>query len=183
MPSNPYNVTDILLDLDGPCVDDMLMFSLLAPHVKNMEDHITTLKILGKKQEFIFPLINEAIKGKLFLKAKPTLFVTALKDLLIPYWVSLGINVEILSSTMKVNPLREDLTQQKMDWCKKHLPNLKVNLVDGSEVKQTFAKPGVLLIDDYDRTIGQFIKAGGYAIHYTSLNNTIKQLKLLNLVP
>lgn len=47
--------------------------------------------------------------------------------------------------------------------------------------KQEYARPGALLIDDYDRTIGQFIKAGGYAIQYTNLNEVMQKLRLIGL--
>ena len=63
------------------------------------------------------------------------------------------------------------------------LDNLKVNLVEGSAKKQEFAKDGVLLIDDYDRTIGQFISSGGYAIQYTTLNEVLHKLRLIGLCP
>lgn len=183
MNKNILNVNNILLDMDGCIVDDTDMFKLLCPTISNIKDHINVLTISGKKQEFIFPLIQEAIKRNMFEKAKPTLFYTALKDLLIPYWISLGINVEILSSTMHTNPLREELKNQKLKWVKKYLPDLKVNLSEGSALKQNWAKEGTLLIDDYSRTIAQFINAGGLGIQYTSLNNTMHQLKLIGLTP
>lgn len=182
MLNNPYNVENILIDLDGVTIDDKKMFQQLCPKL-NIEDHLTTLEMLGKKEEFIFPLIQEAIKYKLFEKAEPTLFLTALKDILIPSWKELGITVEILSSTMRTNPLRSELEQQKINWCNKYLPDLKLNLVEGSALKQDYAKPNTLLIDDFNRTIKQFIIKGGYALHYTSLNTTMKKLRLLGLSP
>lgn len=180
---NKFNVKKIVLDLDGCIVDDKDMFQRLNPMIVNIEDHIKTLSIIGKKQEFVTPLIYEAIEKKLFEKAKPTLFLTALKDILIPYWKSLNIEIEVLSSTMKINPNREELKRQKLKWCSEFLPHLKVNLSDGSERKQDWAEEGVLLIDDFGRTISQFIAKGGYGIHYTSLNSTMHQLRLLGLTP
>ncbi len=180
---NKLNINKVLLDLDGPLVDDIAMFQQLSPTTPQIEDHIQVLMICGKKQEFMFPLIFEAIEKGLFEKAKPTLFYTAIKDLLIPYWLSLGIEVEILSSTMHTNPLRKELEQQKIKWCNKYLPNLKLNLSEGSAKKQDYAGSGVLLIDDFGRTISQFISKGGCGIHYTSLNSTMKQLRLIGLTP
>lgn len=181
---NMYNIHKILIDLDDVCVDSSEMFGRLCPTIKDMESYLLTLKILGKKQEIVYDLILKAITKKLYLTAKPTLFVTALTDVLLPYWSSLGIQVEILSSIMSNNPLEKELSEQKLLWCKKYFPQLKVSLVPGSSLKQDFAKDrGVLLIDDYDRTISQFIKSGGVAIQYTTLNNTMKQLRLLHLTP
>lgn len=175
-------IKKILLDMDGPLVDDFYMFSCLVPTIKDMKDHITKLKVFGKKQEFIFPLIDEAIKRGMFEKAKKTQFCEVACLLLIPYWKSLGIEVEILSSTMKENPRRKELEDQKIRWLKANgLGHLPVNLVHGSAEKQKFAEPGVLLIDDYDRTIGQFISQGGYAIQYTNFKEVMHTLSLLNL--
>lgn len=179
---NPYNVKKIFIDMDGCIVDDINMFKQLAPSY-NIESHIKKLKILGKKQEFVFPLIHEAIKRNLFEKARPTQLLLALTDILIPHWKSLGIEVEILSSTMKDNPNRESLERQKLAWCKKYTPQLKVNLVQGSAEKQHYASDGVLLIDDYDRTISQFINKGGYGICHTTLGETMLCLRLIGLTP
>ena len=121
---------------------------------------------------------------ELFNNDKISLFKSAeVKDILIPSWKELGITVEILSSTMRTNPLRSELEQQKINWCNKYLPDLKLNLVEGSALKQDYAKPNTLLIDDFNRTIKQFIIKGGYALHYTSLNTTMKKLRLLGLSP
>ena len=175
-------IDTIYLDMDGPLVDDFGMFSGLDPTVKNMEDHITTLKIFGLKQTYLFPLIEEAIIKNRFLTAKPTKFVEVIKLILLPYWKSKGINVEILSSTMHTNPNRASLADQKIKWLKANgFEHLKANLVEGSLCKQEYARPGALLIDDYDRTIGQFIKAGGYAIQYTNLNEVMQKLRLIGL--
>lgn len=175
-------IDTIYLDMDGPLVDDFDMFAGLDTTVKNMEDHITKLKIFGLKQAYLFPLIEEAIVKNRFLTAKPTNFVEVLRLLLLPYWKEKGINVEILSSTMKENPNRQSLIDQKTKWLKANgFDHLKANLVEGSLCKQEYARPGALLIDDYDRTIGQFIKAGGYAIQYTNLNEVMQKLRLIGL--
>jgi hypothetical protein len=85
---------------------------------------------------------------------------------------------------MKENPYRKDLEQQKLQWLQNNgLGDLTAHLVEGSMKKQEYAKPGVLLIDDYDRTIGQFIKAGGYAIQYVDCNDTLYKLRLIGLAP
>lgn len=177
-------VEKILLDMDGPLVDDYAMFASLDPHIKDMHAHIDKLKIFGMKQQYMFPLIEQAILKNRFATTPPTLFFEAVKVLLLPYWKELGIEVEILSSTMKHNPNRSSLEEQKHKWLKTNgLDHLPTHLVHGSEQKQLFAKPGVLLIDDYDRTIGQFIKAGGYAIQYTNLNEVMHKLRLIGLAP
>lgn len=107
------DIHTILLDMDGVLVDDISMFSQQDRLIKDMKNHLNTLKIFGMKESYVFPLIQEAIKNKGFLKASPTSFAFVIKDILLPFWKEKGINVEILSSTMKLNPLRKDLEQQK----------------------------------------------------------------------
>ena len=174
----------IKLDMDGPLVCDHGMFAQLDPAVPDMAAHIDMLKIFGQKQAYLFPLIEQAIQKGLFLTASPTTFAEYVIAVLIPFWKEKGIKVEILSSTMKENPYRKDLEQQKLQWLQnKGLGDLTAHLVEGSMKKQEHAEPGVLLIDDYDRTIGQFIKAGGYAIQYIDCNDTLYKLRLIGLAP
>lgn len=175
----------IYLDMDGVLVDDMDMFQRLCPTLgKSMKEHVDFLKIFGKKQDFIFPLISQAIDKNHFATAKPTLFLTAVRDILLPYWKSLGIEVEILTSTMSNNPKTEELRKQKLEWLNHNfLGDLPVNFTEGSAKKQEYAIQGSLLIDDYDRTIGQFIANGGYAIQYTNLTEVMYKLRLVGLAP
>lgn len=178
-------VHTILLDMDGVMVDDINMFAKMCPEITtSMADHIAKLKVFGQKQQFVFPLINKAIDEGEFAKASPTLFVGALHNILLPYWKSLGIEVKILTSTMAENPKEEELKEQKLEWLKKYkLDHLPVIFSKGSAKKQDHAEKGVLLIDDYDRTIGQFISKGGYAIQYTNLNEVTYKLRLIGLAP
>lgn len=181
---NLPKIHTILLDMDGVLVDDMDMFSHLDPSVKDMKEHIDILKIFGQKQNYIFPLITEAIEKNCFLTAKATNFTHMVNTILLPYWKSLGIKVEILSSIMKENSNRESLEYQKLQWLKNNgLGHLKANLTAGSNTKKYYAGEGVLLIDDYDRTIGEFISKDGYAIQYTNLNEVMHKLRLIGLCP
>lgn len=180
---NILNVNKILLDFDGVIVDALDMFSKLRPEIADFESHLKILTISGKKEEFVYPLILEAIDKEAFKNAQPTHFLFVLNKLLIPYWKTLGIEIEILTSTMTVNPKRDQLVEQKEFWHQKYLPELKINFCDGSSKKQEWAKEGVLLIDDFGRTISQFIKQGGFGIHYTSLNETLNQLRIIGLSP
>lgn len=185
MPKIPLpSVHTIYLDMDGPLVNDVKMFAGLDLLIPDMKAHLATLKIFGLKQAYVFPLIEEAILKNRFLSAEKTSFAEIVKIELLPFWKEKGINVEILSSTMHVSPHRASLTEQKQKWLAANgFGHLKVNLVPGSAEKQKFAQPGTLLIDDYDRTIGQFISAGGYGIQYVNLNETLAQLRLIGLAP
>lgn len=177
----------ILIDMDEVLVNSHAIFAQVAkkdPY--EFDKELAVLKIFGLKHKFIFPLIFKAIDLELFSIAPPTNFTVALKHNILEYWTkTLGIKVEILTSTMKENPKRQELQQQKLSWLSSHdkISELKVNFAVGSEDKQNFAKPGVLLIDDFDRTIGQFIYKGGYGLHYTNLTEVLVKLKLLGLLP
>lgn len=181
------NINTIYLDMDGVLVNDTNMFKkvLQVSSEQEVKDYFTTLEMLGKKEHIIFDLIQTAITKDLFLKAIPTDFLVVLTDILIPYWINeRNINVEILSSTMKINPLRKELSHQKQQWLiNNNLGHLKVNLVNGSQEKQNFAKEGCLLIDDFIRNVKQFTTKGGIGLHYTSLIDCIYKLKLLKLFP
>jgi len=70
----------------------------------------------------------------------------------------------------------------KEAWCKMHIPNqYKKLLLYSREQKQVFAAENKILIDDMERTINEWKKAGGIGILHTSAADTIKQLKKLGL--
>lgn len=69
----------------------------------------------------------------------------------------------------------------KMMWIKKHLsiPLKRVHIVKRSQKKdyaQSEAGPN-LLIDDFRTNIAEFERAGGRAIHHTSVSQTLDELK------
>lgn len=147
-----------------------------------MDSYLKFLTIQGKRQDFIFPLIEEAILKHKFAVAAPTNFLTVLKEILIPSWQEKGIKVSMLTSTMAINPNRKSLENQKLFWLQENgLGDLPVIFAEGAAKKQEYATPTTLLIDDFDRTISQFRKKGGMAIQYTKLTDVLDQLELLGL--
>lgn len=176
-----FAIDTILLDMDGVLVDDLDMYFKASDGFLT-KDTLDLLNILGQKQEIVFPYIHKAIQDNLFLNAKITAFGSVVRDILLPKWISKGIKVEILSSLMKDNPYADSLLVQKQAWLYDNgFGNLPAHFVKGSAKKQEFAKAGTLLIDDYDRNIAQFIKAGGYALQYR-LSGISDKLQLLDLI-
>ena len=176
------SVEHIQIDMDGVIVDDVGMFSELEPEVKNMEGLLKYLQITGQRQAYVLPRVLTAIDKNLFATAPTTAFYTALKNGLLQSWLDRGIKVTILTSTMHNNPKRKELEEQKLVWLKdKGLDHLHVDFAEGSAKKQEHATPTTLLIDDYDRTIGQYRSKGGIAIQYTTLQSVLEQLELLGL--
>ena len=69
---------------------------------------------------------------------------------------------------------------QKRAWVAKHLSTSVVaNIVVGANDKATFANANAILIDDRDKAIDPFVKAGGIGVLHTSAVDTIAQLEEL----
>jgi hypothetical protein len=70
----------------------------------------------------------------------------------------------------------------KEAWCKMHINNQYRKLFFASRgMKQMFAEPNRILIDDMEQTTNEWSAKGGIGIHHTSATNTIAQLKKLGL--
>ena len=85
---------------------------------------------------------------------------------------------EILTSlphpTDKLHTARED----KIDWVRKYLsPYIPVNTVVGGTEKAKYVRSrNDILIDDLERNISAWNKAGGTGIHFTNNAESIAQL-------
>jgi len=68
----------------------------------------------------------------------------------------------------------------KMKWAMKNtgIPRSRINLVMRSQ-KKTYASPGSILIDDYEKNTKEFNAAGGTGITFKTANQTISELKKL----
>lgn len=104
------------------------------------------------------------------------------------YWTSDGKmlweyiknkNTEILSAPSKTIPEHSKLGKKL--WCGRFLgKTVPLNLVRASE-KQMFAKPHHILIDDMEKNIERWKKAGGIGILHKSAADTISELKSMGL--
>lgn len=68
----------------------------------------------------------------------------------------------------------------KMEWVQKELPGVRLILRSASGKKE-FANENSILIDDRPSNIEDWLENGGIAIFHSSTDNTIKELKKLNL--
>jgi len=68
----------------------------------------------------------------------------------------------------------------KTKWAMKNtgIPRSRINLVMRSQ-KKTYASPGSILIDDYEKNTKEFTQRGGIGITFQNANQTIKELKKL----
>ena len=103
-------------------------------------------------------------------------------------WFSSKLNEILLgilkSSLSSDSTVQSTIATQKLRWIQKNGVDIKFNYVKGASLKQEFAKPGTLLLDDYQRTINQFINAGGCAILVPEdISVVMRKLSLLGLCP
>jgi PAS domain-containing protein len=68
----------------------------------------------------------------------------------------------------------------KQKWINRELPRIELLLRDANKKKE-FANEFSILIDDREPNIKDWIESGGIGILHTSTENTIKELKKLNL--
>jgi len=91
-----------------------------------------------------------------------------------------NLPAEILSSSGGPE-FHSEVEAQKMSWLIRHGIKYKPNIVPGGMKKAAFANSSSILIDDTDRVVNNFKKAGGLAIlhDHNNVNSTITQLKSL----
>lgn len=95
---------------------------------------------------------------------------------LIDYLRNLPLPIEILSSTGRPAS-HEEVSRQKMVWLQTHGITFKPNFVPGKELKQKFATPNSIIIDDTMSIIDDWKQSGGIAIHHKSARETMVMLK------
>ena len=101
-------------------------------------------------------------------------------DKLLQYVHELRVPVEILTSSGGEKH-HDEVTRQKIIWlCDNSIP-YKANVVPGGSKKAMFAKPWHILIDDTERVVENYRKAGGTAILHYDIDVTLKELARLHL--
>lgn len=100
-------------------------------------------------------------------------------DQLLEYVTSLNVPVEILSSSGG-DVYHDIVTRQKTLWLENQGITFKANIVPGGNKKADFAAPWNILIDDTDRVVENYRKAGGTAILHYDIRKTIDELSELH---
>jgi hypothetical protein len=93
---------------------------------------------------------------------------------------SLKVPIEILTSSGG-HQYHEEVKQQKINWLKNKGIPYKPNVVPGGVKKAEFAAPWNILIDDTEKVIEAYRKAGGTAILHKNVAETISALYKLHL--
>lgn len=96
---------------------------------------------------------------------------------LMDYLKSTGIPIIILSSTSSENRDGK-IRPQKMEWLNKHKIDFPVILVPGAHLKKDYAKPDSILIDDTNKNIDEWRRAGGIGILYTDYVSCLAMLSM-----
>jgi hypothetical protein len=97
---------------------------------------------------------------------------------LIQYVESLGVRIEILSSSGGISN-HSEVRDQKIEWLCNAGLNYPVNIVPGRAIKKHFSYHSNVLIDDTLDVIESFNQGPGTAILHKDVNDTIKQLESL----
>lgn len=71
----------------------------------------------------------------------------------------------------------KNAAQQKRNWCKAHFGNIVVKPVQSSEQKAQFATGNTILIDDRNKSIDPWVRAGGIGVLHTSAADSISKVK------
>jgi len=95
---------------------------------------------------------------------------------LLKYVISLDIPVEMLSSSGG-RMHHEEVKRQKKIWLKRHHIDFTANIVPGRQLKATYAKTDIILIDDTSDVIDDFNMAGGIGILHKETAKTIKTVQ------
>lgn len=94
-------------------------------------------------------------------------------DALVGFIKSNFENVKFLSAG---GSTPRDNAEQKKRWVQKNYPGTDVIVVGTSAQKAVYANPMSILVDDRDKSIDPWRRAGGFGVLHTSNAQTIKEL-------
>jgi 5'(3')-deoxyribonucleotidase len=159
------DIRQVFLDMDGVLADFELGLQEMLGHkidLKGVSDVYDNKK-------------RELTSKHLFRNLKPLPDAWKLVD----WALNSGIHTEILTAAGTVNRIL--VIKDKIEWIKEHCTDSWVIIptFKGSQ-KAAFAHKKAVLIDDREKNIDLWIKAGGIGILHTTADDTIKQLNEYN---
>ena len=95
-------------------------------------------------------------------------------DQLVDFITSNFERVKFLTAT---GSTPKDGPAQKRRWLEKNYPGLEAIAVGASAQKAVYANPRAILVDDRDKSIDPWTRAGGVGILYTNASQAIKELQ------
>jgi hypothetical protein len=162
-------IKTIYVDMDGVLCDYLKRFTGLFK-VEPERDYPSTNKAKeAYKQQF-----KDFIAGDNFATLDPIPDF----DLAMQFLTSIenDYTIKLLTSTAKLKYLTE-VTRQKHLWLVNHGIKWPVILVPGKKLKQYYARPDSLLIDDTESNVLEWRERYGKAILHTSWKQTIEEFK------
>lgn len=163
-------IKTIYVDMDGVLCDFLKRFKELYG-VEPERDYPSKNKTKDAyKQQF-----KDFIAGDNFATLDPMPdFDEGIRFLDILVFKGYDYTIKLLSSTAKPKYM-EEVARQKHLWLKNHDIHWPVILVPGKKLKQYYARPNSVLIDDTLSNVIEWRDRGGPAIWHTSWEETIKQ--------
>lgn len=178
------NIKTIYVDMDGVLVDLYDPFSIyLKEDYEAVKKRYRALscKDIKTKLNYIMPLLHEISSTDIFSRVRPNegfkTLVGALRTA-----EERGVEIKILSSTMKDNKHAANLAKCKEEWLIINGINWEPIFSSGRQGKRVYANESSLLIDDTIENIRDWTENGGYGIYHTSHKNTINYLYDLELL-
>lgn len=166
------NSYKLYLDLDGVFSDFIAGVEKLTGKPHSEERYETDKKYKKEMWDAIGKYHKEG--GELWYELK------LLPDAMQLWTYVKKYNPTFLSATGTSNS--KSTEDEKKRWLnEKFGKNVKAKFVKRAEDKQQYAGPKNVLIDDKEKAIIPWIKAGGIGIIHTGAYNTIQQLKQLGL--
>lgn len=83
-------------------------------------------------------------------------------------------NVKFLSAS---GSTPKNAPEQKREWANENYPGIECIVVGSSTQKAVYANPNAILIDDREKSIDPWRRAGGYGILYKNNAQAINELK------
>jgi hypothetical protein len=149
------------------------MDGVIADFVKRYKELYGMLPKEAEKHEKFDELFDEFIARRNFA----TLDLMPGATMGLEYLRRLHVPTEILSSTANKERY-DDISQQKAEWLKQHHIDFKQNFVPGKDLKDEFATPHSIIIDDTESVISDWNKAGGIGILHKNWPTTLAILRM-----
>lgn len=155
-------ISCIYLDMDGVIAD----FRKYYNSMYGMDPEV------AEKQEKFRPLFHELIMNDGFSK----LDKMPDADMGLEFLRKCSVPTQILSSTSR-QEYYEAISKQKMIWLHKNAITFNPIFVPGKKLKQAYANPTTIIIDDTESIIDDWREKGGIGIWHKNWADTLVQLR------
>ncbi len=176
MQLNEFQTPKLYVDLDGVMSDLVAKWAELTGYSRDDIEHgYWTNREMKKK---IWKTTNRALKQGVEIWYDLDLMPGAMTlwQFLVRNAGTVGYEIEILTATGRMR--QEEVADMKHRWVAKHLSSTVgvITVQDGVD-KARYAEEDAILIDDQQKNIDAWERAGGVGILHTDAESTINQLR------